>query len=121
MLTSNEPLSLRPSCPQSPFPPSMSVSQAGGAVVALLPPSTLLALYRTTLRHAAVFPSSKRKGIIRDIRLDWRSGKHLDREKQREECHRAQTKAVDGLKMLKQYVNLNTMNSGTWSLSLGNK
>lgn len=99
----------------------MSVSKAGGTAIALLPPSTLLSLYRTTLRHAAVFPSSKRKGIIRDIRLDWRAGRLLDREAQSEKCHEAQTKAIDGLKLLKQYVNLNTANSGTWSLSLGNK
>src|SRR4051812_23238300 len=84
---------------------------ASAAPLALLPRSALLSLYRSTLRHAARFPSSKRKGIVRDIRLDWRQGAALS---EAERCHAAQTRAVDGLKMLRQYVNLNTRNSGTW-------
>lgn len=89
-----------------------------GRSVALLPRSTLLSLYRTILRHAAVFPSSKRRGIVRDIKLDFREGRAITDPDQ---CHAAQTKAVDGLKMLQQYVHLHTDNSRAWTLSLGSK
>ena len=84
--------------------------------LALLPRSALLSLYRSTLRHAAIFPSSKRRGIIRDIKLDWRQNAKLT---DREVCHREQSRAVDGLKVLQQYVTLRSSNTSTWTLQLG--
>lgn len=86
--------------------------------IALLPRATILSLYRSILRHAAQFPSTKRKGIIRDIKLDFRQSAALT---DAERCHAEQTRAVDGLKMLQKYVNLNTSNSGAWTLQLGNQ
>jgi hypothetical protein len=82
----------------------------------LLKRAQLLSLYKAILRSAATFPSSKRKGIIRDIKADWRD--HRDWTDPIK-LHTEHTRAVDGLRMLQQYSSLNTKNSSAWNLHLG--
>jgi hypothetical protein len=96
-------------------------SAAAGAGAAASPPvllkrAQLLSLYKAILRSAATFPSSKRKGIIRDIKADWRD--HRDWTDPIK-LHTEHTRAVDGLRMLQQYSSLNTKNSSAWNLHLG--
>jgi hypothetical protein len=88
----------------------------GVAKLALLSRASLLTLYKQILRSAETFPSSKRRGIIRDIKLDWRDGARLTDEAT---THAAHTRAVDGLKMLQQYTTLKSANTHTWTLQLG--
>lgn len=85
---------------------------------ALLSRSAMLSLYRLVLRHAAVFPSSKRKGILREIRADFRANASIS---DAHKAHAAQTRAVDGLHHLRQYSQLNSANRGAWNLQLGQK
>lgn len=93
-----------------------SAAAAGPASVSLLKRPQLLSLYKAILRAAATFPSSKRKGIIRDIKQDWRDNRTLaDPNK----LHDEHTRAVNGLRTLQQYTTLNTANSSAWNLHLG--
>jgi len=94
----------------------MGGSGGSGGRIALLPRLALLSLYKHTLRSAHRFPSSNRAGIIREIRATWRENASLvDGEK----CHVEQSRAVDGLRMLRQYEPLRSDNTGVWNLHLG--
>jgi len=92
-----------------------SAAAAATKEITLLSRPQLLSLYKQILRSAATFPSSKRRGIIRSIKLDWRDGAKLtDRQK----LHAEHTRAVDGLRSLRQYQPLSTSNTGAWNLEL---
>ncbi len=74
----------------------------------------VLTLYRHLLRHAAVFPSRKRAGILSDIRLEFR-----ERASLAEPAARAQAweVGVRGLDTMKKYTTLDAR-APSWSIDL---
>ncbi len=74
----------------------------------------ILLLYRNIVKHAKVFPSIKRDGILREIRSEFRKNKSLmDPIKVNLELQ----KATEGLNKLMMYVNLEKR-SANWVVNL---
>ena len=70
-------------------------------MMATLSRSELLALYRRTLRAAAVFPSKNRAGLAREIRDEWRRNAAMPPGPARDAQHKL---AADSLRQLDAYV-----------------
>lgn len=74
----------------------------------------LLLLYRNIIRHAKIFPSKNRLGILKEIREEFRMNKNLtDEHEIRIEIEKAQK----GLSQLSMYTNLRT-EAGPWVINL---
>lgn len=83
------------------------MSAAGG--------QSVLALYRAILKNARFYPSSKRDGIIREVKALFHEHKDLtDGAKIVKELQQARI----GLQELEQYAPANLEASGEWKLTL---
>lgn len=74
----------------------------------------ILHLYRNILRHAQVFPSKNRLGIIREIKATFRENKKMKNTK---EVERAVKLGIEGLEQLSMYSSLKSK-AGDWSVTL---
>ena len=77
--------------------------------------SSLLSLYRRSLRLAARFPSIKRASMIRDLKEEWRVGAKLRAGS--EEAERARAQGEAALRQLEKFVG--AAREGDTSISLG--
>jgi Complex 1 protein (LYR family) len=75
----------------------------------------VVTLYRTILRAARHYPSSKRDSIAAEIRSTFHANKDLS---DRREIDSALQQAGVGLSELRQYSNLEEDESGGWTLQL---
>lgn len=71
-------------------------------------------LYRDILKAARSFPSIKRKGLIQDIKDEFRDNKNL---KDPAKVTMARKQAIDGLIQLEQYSSLDKKGSD-WDIQL---
>ena len=74
----------------------------------------VLTLYRHLLRHAAVFPSRKRAGILADIRIEFRERALLVDPAARAQAWEV---GVRGLDTMKKYTSLDKK-AASWSIDL---
>ena len=81
---------------------------------AALTPRELRRLYRELLHEARRFPSTKRAGIVADLRVEWRE-KALVRDPGR--IAQAIEVAVRGLATLRKYTSLD-LRASAWSVQL---
>ena len=80
------------------------------------PRNGILALYRSLLRHAKVYPSKNRGRIVTDIKQGFRSNKDItDAKKIAAEIGEAK----QGLKMMSGINNMMTGSNKDWSVTIG--
>ena len=70
-------------------------------------------LYRQILRHAAVFPTKNRDGMVQEIKNEFKEGTRLRDER---DIAQAVAKAEKGLEQLKQFTSIDS-ESDDWSFS----
>ena len=78
-------------------------------------PSSLLLLYRRSLRLALRFPSIKRASIVRDLKKEWRLGAQM--KEGSEEAAKAKAEGQAALRQLEKFVG--AAKEGDTSISIG--